>query len=90
MPQNADSEADNSAQPQAQRGQHVQHGASHLFLVRLWAESDNVGDAVWCGKVQHVTKGRANQFRDWPSLIDLFLAMLPEAERPRHHTDAEE
>jgi hypothetical protein len=88
MPQNANSEADNIAQgPQAQQ---AQQSRSHLFLVRLWAESDSEGDAVWCGKVQHVTKGRANQFRDWPALIDLFVAMLPDVERVRHHSAPDE
>lgn len=90
MPQNADFEADKvQAQPQAQP-QHDPPSASHLFLVRLWAESDTDGEAVWCGKVQHVTKGRPNQFRDWPALIDLFKTMLPDAERVRHHTALEE
>lgn len=70
--------------------QHNQHSPSHLFLVRLWAESNNDGDAVWCGKVQHVTKGRANQFRDWPTLIDLLTTMLPDAARVRQHEAVEE
>ena len=58
--------------------------ASHLFLVRLWTENNNQGDAVWCGKVQHVTRGKANRFRDWPTLIDLLVRMLPAAERVKH------
>ncbi len=73
MPENTDLAADD----RKQHDQHGQHNPSHLFLVRLWAESDNEGDAVWCGKVQHVTRGRANQFRDWSTLIDILLAMLP-------------
>ena len=84
MPQNADFEGD---KVQVERNYDI---ASHLFLVRLWTESNNEGDAVWCGKVQHVTKGRANQFRDWPALIDHFIAMLPNAERARHHIAADE
>jgi hypothetical protein len=87
MPQNTDSEAGNAAK--AQQAQGGLQSTSHLFLVRLWVESDSGGDVVWCGKVQHVTKGRPNQFRDWPALIDLFKAMLPDAERVRHHTDLE-
>ena len=83
MPQNSDVEPTNT---QAQ-AQHNNSSPSHLFLVRLWAESDNDGDVVWCGKVQHVTKGKANQFRDWSTLIDLLMAMLPSAERVRHHRD---
>jgi hypothetical protein len=82
MPQNPDLEPQNNVQVQAQ---HNYNSPSHLFLVRLWAESNNEGDAVWCGKVQHVTKGKANQFKDWPTLIDLLMAMLSNAERVRHH-----
>jgi hypothetical protein len=89
MPQNPDSEPHNNAQAQAQ-AQHNNSSPSHLFLVRLWAENNNEGEAVWCGKVQHVTKGKANQFRDWPTLIDLLTAMLPSAERVRHHRDTED
>ena len=70
--------------------QNDQYSPSHLFLVRLWAEDNNEGDAVWCGKVQHVTKGRANQFKDWPTLIDIFMAMLPDADRVRQHDAVEE
>jgi len=64
-----------------QYDQYGQHNPSHLFLVRLWAESNKEGDTAWCGKVQHVTRGRANQFRDWPTLIEILLAMLPNVER---------
>jgi len=49
----------------------------------------NEVDTVWCGKVQHVTRGRANQFRDWPALVDILMAMLPDAARLRQHTVAE-
>ena len=67
-----------------QHHQPNQPNTSHLFLVRLWAESNDEGDAVWCGKVQHVTKGGADQFRDWPTLIDILLAMLPNVDKVRH------
>jgi len=80
MPENTELTADNMEQHD-QRDQYGQHNPSHLFLVRLWAESNNEGDDVWCGKVQHVTRGRANQFRDWSTLIDILLAMLPNVER---------
>jgi hypothetical protein len=85
MPENADSEADNTALPGRNAG-----SPSHLFLVRLWTESDNAGEAVWCGKVQHVTRGRANQFRDWPALIDLFMALLPTLEPVRQQLAADD
>ena len=74
MPEKAISERDNMKSQDP-------HNPSHLFLVRLWPESNNEGDAVWCGKVQHVTRGRANQFRDWPALVDILTAMLPDAAR---------
>ena len=99
MPQNANLEPHDNAQVEAEaeaqaeaqaQAQHNYSSPSHLFLVRLWAESDNKGDAVWCGKVQHVTKGKANQFSDWPTLIDLLMAMLPNAERVRNHMGTED
>ncbi len=91
MPQDPDVEPHSNAQAHTQaQTQHNNDNPSHLFLVRLWAESNNEGEAVWCGKVQHVTKGKANQFRDWPTLIDHLTAMLPNADRVRHHRDAED
>ncbi|MDQ3707310.1 MAG: hypothetical protein M3437_19200 [Chloroflexota bacterium] len=87
MPQDPDVEPHNNVQAQTQ---HNNDNPSHLFLVRLWTESNNEGEAVWCGKVQHVTRGKANQFRDWPTLIDHLTAMLPNADRVRHHRDAED
>jgi hypothetical protein len=78
MPDERDFEADDMAP-------HNQNSLSHLFLVRLWMESNNEGDNIWCGRVQHVTKGRANQFKDWPTLIDVLRAMLPDAARVRQH-----
>lgn len=84
MPENPDFQGDKA------EVEHNYNVASHLFLVRLWTESNNEGDAVWCGKVQHITRGRANQFRDWPALIDHFTTMLPSADRATHHTAVEE
>jgi hypothetical protein len=63
---------------------------SHLFLVRMWPESDGEGDAVWCGKVQQVTHARANQFRDWAALVEILVAMLPDAARVRQYKVVEE
>ena len=76
MPENRDLATDNMEQ-------HDRHNASHLFLVRVWEESNNEGDAMWCGKVQHITRGRASQFRDWLTLIDILRAMLPNGQRVR-------
>ena len=50
---------------------------SHLFTVRLWAEDLGDGQIEWRGKLQHVTSGQARYFRDWPVLIALLQAMLP-------------
>jgi hypothetical protein len=83
MPENSETESDNMESQNP-------HNPSHLFLVRLWPESNNEGDAVWCGKVQHVTRGGANQFRDWPALVDILMTMLPDAARLRQHKVVEE
>lgn len=52
--------------------------SSHLFILRLWSEEDEEGNAEWCGKVQHVITGQAQPFRTWPSLVDLLREMLTE------------
>ncbi len=58
-------------------------GRSHLFLVRVWVEEAGNKQTEWCGKVQQVVSGEAHNFRNWPMLIDLLLAMAsaPLAER---------
>lgn len=80
MPEEIDIDIDNT------EGQDS-HIPSHLFLVRLWSEKSAEGDTVWCGKVQHVLKGRAAQFRDWPALMDIFVEMLPDAARVSQHRE---
>jgi hypothetical protein len=80
MPENIGFATDNVEQHDEQD----KSNSSHLFLVRLWADSNSEGQIVWCGKVQHVTRGRAGQFRDWPTMIDTLLAMLPNDGRVRH------
>jgi hypothetical protein len=60
---------------------------SHLFLLRLWAESEKeseqlggqLGEQVlqWHGRVQHIISGETHNFLTWPMLIDLLLEMLP-------------
>jgi hypothetical protein len=42
--------------------------SSHLFTMRLWLEEVGGGQIDWRGKVQHVTSGEAQYFRDWRSL----------------------
>jgi len=53
---------------------------SDLFTVRLWAEDLGDGQVEWRGKVQHVASGEARYFREWPALIALLRAMLPDIE----------
>jgi hypothetical protein len=48
-----------------------------LFLVRVWAERGTEGGPEWRGRVQHVTRGDAQEFSDWGTLIDLFVTMVP-------------
>jgi hypothetical protein len=52
-------------------------GPSQLFLVRVWAEQGTEGGPEWRGRVQHVTRGDAQEFSDWGTLIDLFVTMVP-------------
>ncbi|HEX8600522.1 MAG TPA: hypothetical protein VF952_18635 [Chloroflexia bacterium] len=54
-----------------------QRSPSQLFLVRVWAEQDTGGGPEWRGRVQHVTRGDAQEFSDWGTLIDLFVTMVP-------------
>ena len=53
---------------------------SHLFTVRLWMENLGDGRAEWRGQVQHVRSSEVRYFRDWPTLITLLQAMVPESE----------
>ena len=53
---------------------------SHLFTVRLWQAHLGEGQTEWRGKLQQVLSGEARYFREWPVLIALLLAMLPDAE----------
>ena len=52
-----------------------QYQRSRLFLVRLWTQRADEGQAECRGKVQDVVKGEAYYFNDWPTLIELMLAM---------------
>ncbi len=49
---------------------------SHLFLVRVWVEEGGNEQTEWCGKVQQVVSGEVHNFRNWPMLVDLLLAMV--------------
>ena len=53
-------------------------GRSHLFTLRIWAEPIGGGRTEWRGKVERVSGPEARYFRDWQTLIDHLLDMLPE------------
>jgi len=55
---------------------------SYLFAVRLWPEDLADGQVEWRGHVLHVLSGEGRYFRDWPMLIALLRALLPEADQP--------
>lgn len=74
--------------------QHQDLDRSQLFLVRLWTEQgrEESGDSSnsnvssspnaeieWHGRVRHIVSGEAYSFHDWPTLVDLLLAMLSPA-----------
>ena len=52
---------------------------SYLFTVRLWPETLGDGRTEWRGKVQHVISGETRYFRDWSTLVTLFLEMVSES-----------
>lgn len=52
-----------------------QHGAQ-LFLVRVWNEGEEEGQAAWRGKVQHVISGKARRFDDFTMLVSLLVSMV--------------
>ncbi len=53
---------------------------SYLFTVRLWSEALGEGQAEWRGQVRYVTSGETRYFRDWSTLVTLFLEMLSGAQ----------
>jgi hypothetical protein len=56
------------------------YSRSDLFLVRIWFEDSGDGSdhPERRGKVQRVVDGEAHQFADWPTLIELLVAMTAE------------
>ena len=72
-----DEQRDNTQHETQGNGAGEPHGPSHLFLVRVWAEQSMEGSPEWHGRVQHVTRGDAQEFSDWGTLIDLFVTMVP-------------
>jgi len=51
---------------------------TQLFAVRVWRDELGAGQAEWRGEVRHVVSGEVRYFRDWPALVALLQAMLPE------------
>ena len=52
---------------------------SHLFTLRLWAETLEEDQVEWRGRLHHVTTDEVRYFNDWPSLIPVLLTMLRDA-----------
>jgi hypothetical protein len=50
----------------------------HLFTVRVWLEELGAGQTEWRGEVRDVVSGEVRYFRDWPTLVTLVQAMLPQ------------
>lgn len=55
---------------------HAAHRRSHLFTVRLWSEAMGDDRVEWRGQVRYVTSGETHYFRDWSTLVALFLEMV--------------
>ena len=53
-----------------------EHPQSHLFTLRLWREELGGGQTEWRGRLRHVLSGDTRHFREWPTLIELLVAML--------------
>jgi hypothetical protein len=51
---------------------------THLFTVRVWLEELGAGQREWRGEVRDVVSGEVRYFRDWPTLVALVQAMLPQ------------
>lgn len=49
---------------------------SHLFTLRLWAETLGDDRQEVRGKVQHVVSGEARHFRDWTTLEAFLMERL--------------
>ena len=65
------------------------HPHSHLFTLRLWNERADESRVEWRAKVQCVESGETRYFRDWSTLMDLLLEMLPEQAASHQDTGKE-
>jgi hypothetical protein len=52
----------------------------YLFTVRMWREDLGAGQREWRGELHDVVSGEVRYFRDWPTLIALLQALLPDPE----------
>jgi hypothetical protein len=53
---------------------------THLFTVRVRREDLGAGQMEWRGEIHDVVSGEVRYFRDWPTLIALLQALLPDPE----------
>ena len=75
--QRSDKQRDRTQHGNQGNGTGEERSPSQLFLVRVWAEQGSGDGPEWRGRVQHVTRGDAQEFSDWGTLIDLFVTMVP-------------
>jgi hypothetical protein len=57
---------------------HRQDRAVHVFTVRVWLEPLSESEAEWRGRIQDVNTGETYYFREWSTLIEDLIAMLPD------------
>jgi hypothetical protein len=53
---------------------------AHLFTVRMWFENVGTGQMEWRGEVHDVASGERRYFREWPALVAILQALLPNQE----------
>jgi len=61
----------------------------HVFVLRLWPETQNEGQTEWRGTVRHVASGESHTFADWPTLVNFIVTTLPALhsdDRARHES----
>ena len=59
---------------------------THLFTVRVWLEDLGENGCEWRGRVQHAASGEVRYFREWTTLADHLMAMLPPAGSKRERS----
>jgi hypothetical protein len=70
---------------------HTTRYASQLFTIRVWQETADSAKPEWRGRLQHVPSGEVLYFRNWDTLINHIVSMLPGGEGATLHfaTDPE-